>query len=389
MNILFTALDFKPNPGGIAEFVHQYAQHLHAGGDTVRVLSQEIDRAADMEFDSHCSYQVTRFNYAAVGSGKIRRKISTYSVIRDAIREHGADVVINDSTYGLAASCLLASRMMRVPLCLIGHGRDVSLRIPATWRFKQNVVLRRVNAVICNSSYTAKVVRSRGVPVERTPIIHPGFSLSDMGTVTAARRAAITKRHGLAGRKVVLSVMRLVACKGTDKMIEAIALIRKEVPEVLYIVAGDGPEREKLQVMVQQLSLQDHVQFVGKFVAGDEKATYYDLSHVFVMPSREQPDGTGEGFGIAFLEANAYGKPVVGGRIQGVPDAVEDGKTGLLVDSTDVADIAAAVVRLLKDESLANRLGQYGRERVARDFQWETIVSSVRETLVRVVDGAA
>jgi len=388
MNILFTALDFKPNQGGVAELIHQYAQHLQAGGDAVRVLSQEIDRTADTEFDSHCPYQVTRFNYAAMESRKIWRTVSAYSVIRDAIREHAADVIVNDTAYGLALSCWLASRRMRVPLCLIAHGRDVNLRIPATWRFKQNIVLRGSKAVICNSSFTAKVARSRGVPAERTPVINPGFSLTDMGTVTAERRAAITKRHGLAGRKVVLSVTRLVESKGVDKMIEAIPLIRKEVPEVLYLVAGDGPERERFQAMVQQRCLQDHVQFVGRFVAGDEKAAYYDLSQVFVMPSRELPDGSGEGFGIVFLEANAYGKPVVGGRIQGVVDAVEDGRTGLLVDPTDVADIASAVVRLLKDESLARRLGQYGRERVARDYQWKTVVSSVRETLARAVNGA-
>jgi phosphatidylinositol alpha-1,6-mannosyltransferase len=387
MNILFTALDFKSHQGGIAELTHQYAQHLQAGGDAVHVLCQDVDRAADDEFDSHCPYAVTRFDYAALRSHKIRRAMSVYSEIRNAARAHAADVIINNTTGELASFSWLASRRMGIPLCLIAHGFDVNRRVPATWRFKQNVVLRGAHAVICNSSFTADVVRSRGVPVERTPIIHPGFSLTDMGTVTAEHRAAITKRHGLAGRKVVLSVMRLVERKGVDKMIEAIPLIRKHVPEVLYLVAGEGPDRERLQNLTQQRGLQNHVQFVGRYVAGDEKATYYDLCHVFAMPSREMTDGSAEGFGIVFLEANAYGKPVVGGNAGGVGDAVEDGRTGLLVDPTEPSDIASAVVRLLQDESLADRLGRYGRERVARDYPWKTIVARVRETLGRVVEG--
>jgi len=230
-------------------------------------------------------------------------------------------------------------------------------------------------------------VQARGVSAQKTAVVHPGFSLADLGTVTTERRSAIMAQHGLAGRKVVLSVGRLIERKGIDKMIEAIPLVRREVPEALYLVAGDGPDRERLEKMVHDLNLRDHVRFTG-YVSDEDKAVYYDVCRVFSMPSRELPNGSVEGFGIVFLEANAHEKPVIGGKAGGVVDAIEHGKSGMLVDPTDVAEIASTIIRLLKDENLARQLGRYGRERVVRDFAWEAIVSGVRENLARVVNGA-
>jgi phosphatidylinositol alpha-1,6-mannosyltransferase len=134
---------------------------------------------------------------------------------------------------------------------------------------------------------------------------------------------------------------------------------------------------------MKKLHLQDNVVFTG-YVSEDEKAFYYNAADVFVMPNRELENGDVEGFGIVFLEANIYGKPVIGGRSGGAVDAIVDGKTGLLVNPIDIEEIASAIIRFLSNEGYAKQLGFQGRKRVERDFNCEVIVSRMRIELEKL-----
>jgi len=104
------------------------------------------------------------------------------------------------------------------------------------------------------------------------------------------------------------------------------------------------------------------------------------------MASRaREREGDVEGFGLVYLEANACGKPVIGGRSGGVPDAVLDGVTGLLVEPTDTDDIAAAIIKLLADRDYARRLGENGRRRVEIEMNWDNAAACVRTALLDLV----
>ena len=117
-------------------------------------------------------------------------------------------------------------------------------------------------------------------------------------------------------------------------------------------------------------------------MADEDLPALYALCDVFVMASRERlEENDVEGFGIVLLEANACGKPVVGGRSGGVPDALEDGVSGLLVDPENLKEIIEALVRLLSDHDFATHLGSQGRLRVERDFQWRRVGEDLLSTL--------
>jgi len=187
--------------------------------------------------------------------------------------------------------------------------------------------------------------------------------------------------------RIILTVGGLVARKGHDMVIRALPRLRQTVPDVMYLIVGDGPYRTQLETLAVALGVQDHVIFVGK-VPGEYLPDIYALSDVFVMPSREQLNVCDvEGFGIVFLEANACGKPVVGGRSGGIPDAIIDGVTGLLVNPHDPEDIANALARLLTDGDLAVRIGRQGRLRVASDFNWARLGRRVRGILDSILPG--
>jgi len=231
--------------------------------------------------------------------------------------------------------------------------------------------------------HLGKIVKKLGVPLRKITILHPGISKNFLINSAKTSNCDIKEELGLKNKKIILTLSRLVERKGIDKTIEAIALVRREIPDVVYVIAGNGPYRHTLEELVKKLRLQDNVVFTG-YVCEDKKASYYNAAEIFVMPNRVLENGDVEGFGIVFLEANAYRKPVIGGRSGGVIDAIIDGKTGLLVNPTDTKEIASAIIRLLSNEDYATQLGFQGRKRVERDFNWEVIVSRMRIELEKL-----
>jgi phosphatidylinositol alpha-1,6-mannosyltransferase len=152
------------------------------------------------------------------------------------------------------------------------------------------------------------------------------------------------------------------------------------VPEVQWVVIGDGPLRAGLEHLAAAHGVADCVRFLGA-VSDEERNTWLRRTNLLAMPSRlPAGDFAGEGFGIVYLEAGAYGKPVLAGNVAGAVDAVADGETGLLVDPADHIAVANAIARLLLDGALARRLGEAGAQR-ARDFAWPVICRRVQAVL--------
>jgi phosphatidylinositol alpha-1,6-mannosyltransferase len=149
----------------------------------------------------------------------------------------------------------------------------------------------------------------------------------------------LVKRHGVTESKVLLTVARLAASeryKGHDRVIEALPIIRREYPNVVYIIVGDGDDRQRLELLGRECGVSANIQFAGA-IPKEELADYYRLADVFVMPSK------GEGFGIVFLEAIASGIAVIAGNNDGSRDALSDGAFGTLVDPDDKERLKIAI----------------------------------------------
>lgn len=186
-------------------------------------------------------------------------------------------------------------------------------------------------------------------------------------------------------RPYILTAGRLVKRKGFDLVLEAFAkLDQTSWPDLQLVVVGEGPERERLEQMAQQLFLNDRenaggVQFLGG-VSDEQLRALHAGAEFFVSAPRELP-GDMEGFGIVFLEAAAQGRASVATRSGGVVEAVEDKKTGLLVEPDDAVALAKAIEKLLTDRQLAEQLGRVGRERVISRFTWPKAGSVLESAL--------
>ncbi len=184
----------------------------------------------------------------------------------------------------------------------------------------------------------------------------------------------------LAGRQVILNVGRLVERKGFDSVIKALSRVLEQEPAALYVIVGEGVDRERLHHLAQEQGVAENVRMVGA-ISDEELARWYTQCELFVMPSRELSNRDVEGFGIAFIEASSFGKPVVGGTSGGVSDAVIDGRTGFLVEASDLDMLSGAMLRLLSDTARAQELGEQGRVRVRSEFRWRVQADRLAELI--------
>jgi phosphatidyl-myo-inositol dimannoside synthase len=258
------------------------------------------------------------------------------------------------------------------PVVQYFHGKEIGVR-PRLAAF----AARNADASVAVSSYTRDLVVDAGGPPERIHLIHPGVDLPP--------RTGEGERHD---RPTVLTIARIEdRYKGHDVMVRAMALVAARVPGAQWVVIGDGFLRAPIEELARSTGLgPETIRFLGP-VADRERDAWLGRAHVFAMPSR-LPAGAfaGEGFGIVYLEANAYGCPVVAGGVGGALDAVVDGETGLLVDPEDHVAVGSALVELLGDAPRRRAMGAAGARR-AEDFSWPRVAARV-EGLIAELSGA-
>jgi len=183
--------------------------------------------------------------------------------------------------------------------------------------------------------------------------------------------------------RIILSVGRWNSAekyKGADTLISALPRVLKAAPDASLILVGDGDDRPRLDQLARDLSVSKNVQFLSGLTP-EELFARYAHCEIFALPSR------GEGFGLVLLEAMAHGKPVVGGAHGGIPDIVQDGVTGLLVQHGDVDGLAHALESLLNDAPRARGMGARGKHRVAQKFSFAQFEEQLMANLNRVLTG--
>lgn len=365
MKLLVIADDFLPNPGGIAVFLHSICEQLAARGHLVDVLTSAGGQVP-YSTNGH-AYHIYHF------TSPIRPSSPVYiaQTIRLHQRHHYDLVFLGHFSTTRVLGAPVLRRLSGVPYVILSHGDDLDYVLGTQVDvIAARIMLGNAALILSNSRFTAERIRERGYSGS-LQVLNPGVNISRFhpGVDTTLVRQA----YGLDGRRILLTTARLEAKKNVHGVLQALPLVIQHVPDLLYLIVGDGRERARLERTCDELGLRSHVLFLGH-VPDDNLPALYCASDAFAMPSyTAEETGATEGFGISFVEANACGLPVVGGRTGGTPEAVIDGQTGLLVDPHNPDEIAAAITRLLTDRGLASCLGENGRRRVERDLTWEQV----------------
>jgi len=240
--------------------------------------------------------------------------------------------------------------------------------------------MRRVygnaHGVIANSRNTARMLNDIDARWKHIHVVYPGVD-TERFRPDVPGRIEIRERLLQGADLLLLTVGRLQRRKGHDLMLQALAGLGDARPRIRYVIAGDGDQRARLESMSADLGLTDRVRFEG-VVPDTLLPGYYAAADVFVHPNRIDGEDV-EGFGIVFLEAAAAGVAVIGGNSGGVPEAVADGATGLLVSGTNADELKQALFRLIGSAELRRTMGANGRARVEQSFSWTSAASKVLE----------
>lgn len=356
---LLVTLDYHPSLGGVS----RYWEHL---GDCLLpdffiVLAPTLPARAPERASRHAivrSRMIVPWLYP--------HWIPLVFAVYRTCRKYHIQRIIAAQVLPVGTAVSIVSRFLGIPYIVSCHGMD--LLLPKKSARKKQLckrILTRAERVIVNSAATGGFAEKYGVARQKIEYIYPAPVITP--ALVPAQKTAVPKQYK--AKKIILTVGRLVSRKGHEYVLRALPGILAEIPDAVYCIIGDGPHREVLQAMGRELHIEHAVLFAGR-LSDAETAQWYDACSVFIM-TPEDLDGDIEGFGIVYLEAQSFGKPVIGSRTGGVAEAVHDGVAGILVESKDIAGIQNALFRVLRFPSYAQQLGEAGRRRVSEEFQWK------------------
>jgi phosphatidylinositol alpha-1,6-mannosyltransferase len=284
---------------------------------------------------------------------------------------------------------LAVRRLTGTPYICYAHGEEVNLTggpesgaghrgmmASRELRWLTGTVLRNADFVVANSRNTHAILRSDWhLESGQVRLLHPG---ADTERFRPARTDPVLRRQlGWNNRKVILTVSRLQWRKGHDQMVRALPELLRAVPDALYALAGDGEERPRLEALVRQLGLREHVSFLGP-VTEDRLVQSYQQCDLFVLPNRQCGQDI-EGFGMVLLEAQACGKPVVAGPSGGTAETMDVPHTGLLATADRPEEYARLGTALLRDDARRAAMGRAARAWAVEHFDWTVQVARAGE----------
>ena len=369
--------------GNAGEFVHGLASALVSLGHEVYAIipwdpSMEDRRLMDgvhlEPYSAHDSVSYGRASNAYIRNPRLTVAFSLFRgliKLRQVVREQKIDIIHAHWAIPMGFVAGLAKAMTGVPLVITMHGRDVYIKpehgyiVPALWYVKPflRFAFHQANRLVAVSQDCYHHAQLAGASSEKMQIIYNGTNLSRF-FASEERTAEIRQRYGISpNAKLVLSVRALLFRKGLDVLVRAMPHVLEVEPLAMLLLVGEGPERENLIELRDKLGLQDKVILAGHIPNAD-LPPYENACDLFVIPSRQ------ESFGIATIEAMACGKPVIGTEVGGLAEIIDDCQTGLLVEPDNAKRLAEAILRVLKDPTLATRLGDNARRKVEADFDW-------------------
>lgn len=239
------------------------------------------------------------------------------------------------------------------------HGYDVTQYIKARGSDVYRQLLRQGDLFTYNSEATKAKLLRLGCPAEKLVKLPMGVDLSGI---------QFRERTMEPGQKVnLLSVGRLVEMKGREYAIRAVARTARKFADLQYNIAGDGPLRESLHKLIDDLHVADKIRLLG-WVSSEKLESLYRDSHILLHPSVTASDGNMEGQGVVLLEAQAHGLPVLATEHSAFPETIVPGKSGFLVPERDAAALADKLEYLLEHPEIWPKMGKQGRLHVEQQF---------------------
>lgn len=379
MDILVITWNFPPRRGGMEQLLGSLCDEL-SKNHRLFIITAYADHSCPREtgiFRPSWPGLFAFFSYALWKGAVLLRSHRDIRVV------FGGSVLVTPLV------CILARLFYRRAI-IQAHGLDI---LYPSFVYQRFIVrwLRFCDHVIANSRYTAALAKDKGASQNSITIIHPGVHWQRFALSTSMD--ALKLERGLQGKKIILFVGRLARRKGVKEFIEkSLVHIIQEIPNGRFLIVGHNPKdslthredvRSEIEQAISAHHLEEHVQWLGA-LSDDDLIKVYNLCDLMVLPILKMKDDV-EGFGIVALEAAAAAKPVVAMSVGGVPDAVEDGKSGIVVAPGHYEVMSQSIIRLLSGNEINSAIGEYAQKRVKEKFCWNLTTARYEKTIFQIL----
>jgi len=362
MKTLIITLEYPPQIGGIASYVFNFAKNLKPEECVVYAPRMKGDKDFDQK-NLWKTYRLQPFWWLRP------RWIRMLLQVKKIIKKEKIEQIYVHHVLPVGQVAFWVQKFWKVPYTIFLHGTDVSMGISRKIKKRKfNKVCLAAKQVVVNSEFLKNKLLNSIENLNNIVVLYPCPGDQFLQPVNKEELEVLRAKLALNGKKVILTVARMAEGKGFPHLIRLLPQILEKVPNLVWIVIGDGPKKAAMMEQVQKNYLQNVTRFMG-VVPYEELAKYYQLADLFVLLTHKD-ESSEEGWGTVFLEAAASGLPVVAGRVGGVEEVVDNLRTGLLVDVYQDMSIISGVADLLREEKYAKELGSAGHERVINEFQW-------------------
>ncbi len=387
--IILTAYDFPPRLGGIATCAHEVSQALARRKNEVELVVLARYTRGSETFDRSCGLNIHRFR--PLGTGSLASIPPLARAIRSELGKRPVDVILNLNWMPEAAAtrgALWGIRARPAWFCwahameIIESDKTLKKKIRGHASFVKKWLFRELTGVFAVSRFTKRLVLQRtGIQEENVSVVWNGVDTAKYVPNPRTQTDILE----------LISVCRLEPFKGVDQVLESLGRLDQQHPELAwhYRIVGEGPDRARLEQLTRSSGLAKRVTFLGAISEAD-KISAYQNSDIHLLCSREDWDAPNiEGFGVVFLEAAACGLPSIGGNSGGIPDAIEDQKTGLLVPPEDPKAIMEALLFLARNPKIRLEMGKNARERCENSFRWDDVAERILHRMKQSRKGSA
>lgn len=363
---IFISYDYPPLAGGISRLCVAVVDLLKEKNTTVSVITTK-QKYSNILDDCFCSPSVFTIR---VPRKRVFRELFTYLYLLFRVNNKKDRLVVTGLWYPEALLCVLSGFRK---LVIFVHGNEVMENGRGVKGFilkrLRKFVFRHAQLIIANSNYTANLAR---VIVPTGKIISIPLGVDHVRFHSVADNLLLRKKFCIPEDKIViLTVARIQPNKGHDVILKALSLLNGvEKKAFYYLVIGKGDYLEALKSMAKNLNIENIVKWLG-FISEEDLPNYYRLSDIFVLCTREEKYlQEVEGFGLVFLEAQASGIMTIGTNQGGIPDAIEHGNGGFLIDRNDYLQLANYLRGFIRNPNGLAEQGRLARKRVENGCTW-------------------
>ena len=369
-------------------FIQEQVNEMAKQGLNVHVITLGDDESPNVEINNGVSihrvmnpdYKPTRlmpliFAIKAMKKATELNKSVKFDIVHSQFADHA----------GFAGTII--SRFLRIPFVITVHGYDVyfskkfgyGLGTTRLQRIYVYFILKSANKIFPVSNALKRQCNVKWhINSKKLEVIPNGMCFNKLPERDEIIR--LKSNLNINDKKIILSVSSLIKRKGQQNIIKVLPEVIKDVPDAFFILIGDGPCLPKLEQLTKDLELEKHVMFINRYISKDELAVFFSICDFFALPS------VLESFGIVYIEALFFGKPIIGSRGQGVEDFIVDGETGFLINPYDRDELARKITILMKDERLRISMGEKGKKIVLEKYLWEHNVKTLTSTYTNIIN---